>query len=363
MPIRNVQITPSWTFCDEQGRQLEPQLFRLLRGVHDHGKLTEAAKQVNISYRHAWNLLNKWTDFFGTPLVELQKGKGAKLSSLGDKLLWAEQRVSARLEPQLKNLASELNLAIQQTLEEESPVIRLHASHGYAVALLPEHAEGFQFDLQYMSAEDALASLSRGQCDIAGFHLPTVHLSEALFKTYSRFIQNDQHLVMRFISRQQGLIVASDNPKQIESLHDLVRDEITFINREKGSGSRALMDELLKRAEINSDKISGFNTEEFTHSAVAAYVAAGMADVGFGVQAAAARFGLDFIPIEQEFYLLVCHRDFLKSLAMERFQAMLNSDGFNQALSDLPGYSNEGCGDIVSLDDFQRLITETGLAD
>ncbi|MBB1486845.1 helix-turn-helix transcriptional regulator [Oceanospirillum sp. D5] len=348
--MKEVQIKPAWTFCDERGRQLEPQLFNLLRGVHEFGKLTAAAKQVGISYRHAWNLLNKWTDFFGAELVILQKGKGAWLSPLGEKLLWAEQRVSARLEPQLKNLASELNLEIRKTLEENNPVIRIHASHGYAVALLPEHNDGFQIDLQYMSAVDALASLGRGQCDIAGFHLPVKHLSEALFHTYSQFIKKDHYQVIRFITRQQGLIVAAGNPLGIKGFQDLIREDVTFINREKGSGSRALLDELLCRSAISPEQINGFNAEEFTHSAIAAYVAAGMADTGFGVEAAAARFGLDFIPVEQENYLLVCHQDFLQGLAMERFQAMLAHADFIAAIEALPGYRAEGCGDVIDID-------------
>lgn len=363
MHIKKVQITPSWTFRDEQGRQLEPQLFQLLGAVHEHGKLTAAAKAVDISYRHAWNLLNKWTDFFGAPLVDLQKGKGASLSSLGEKLLWAEQRVSARLEPQLKNLASELNLEIQRTLEGENPVIRLHASHGYAVALLPEHAENFQLDLQYMSTEEALSSLSRGQCDLAGFHLPTRHLSENLFKAYSRYIRSDQYQVLKFITRQQGLMVAADNPKAIEGLDDLVRPGVTFINRQQNSGTRALLDELLRRAVICPAAIKGYDSEEFTHSAIAAYVASGMADVGFGVEAAAAKFGLTFIPIEKENYLLVCRNDYLSSLAMQRFQAMLSSPGFTSALQQLPGYSGENCGETVRLDDFRQLIASVKAAD
>lgn len=349
MPIREVSIKPAWTFCDEQGRQLESQLFCLLRGVHEFGKLTEAAKETGISYRHAWNLLNKWTDFFGAELVELKKGKGAKLSRLGEKLLWAEQRVSARLEPQLKNLASELNLEIRKALEENNPLIRLHASHGYAVALLPDHARGFQLDLQYMSASDALASLSRGQCDVAGFHLPVEHLNETLFTTYNRFIKGDQYQLIRFIRRQQGLIIARDNPLNIQGLPDLVRDDVRFINREKGSGSRVLLDELLRCTGIRGEQIRGFNTEEFTHSAVAAHIGAGMADAGFGVEAAAARFGLNFIPMEQENYLLVCRKGFLTSLAMERFQVMLASQHFIEAIEALPGYSAKGCGETIEM--------------
>ena len=110
--MKRIQIEPAWSFTDEAGNRLDPQLFGLLHAVHQSGKLTTAAAEAGISYRHAWNLLNKWADFFGVELVEMQKGRGARLSPLGDKLLWAEQRVAARLGPQLESLGSELNLEI-----------------------------------------------------------------------------------------------------------------------------------------------------------------------------------------------------------------------------------------------------------
>ena len=320
--MKRIQVVPSWSFRDSGGNQLNPQLFSLLGAIHETGKLTAATSKIGISYRHGWNLLNTWAAFFGLPLVDMQKGKGATLSALGEKLLWAEQRVLARLEPQLDSLASELNLEIHRALEGVSPLLRLHASYGYAVALLPDFAGEIQLDLQYRSAEEALASLNRGVCDVAGFHVPVTGreggMSDALSETYSRHLKPRVHKIVKFITRQQGLMIKPGNPKQITGLQDLLRKDVKFINRQKDSGTRALLDELLRREGINSKKISGFADEEFTHSAVAAFVAAGMADVGIGVKAAARQFGLDFIPLSSEHYLLVCHNKTLKAEAMRR---------------------------------------------
>ncbi|MBY4675429.1 substrate-binding domain-containing protein [Marinobacterium arenosum] len=346
---KRIHVEPAWSFRDEHGNRLDPKLFQLLNAVHQHGKLTEAAQQVGISYRHGWNLLNNWAAFFGSELVALQKGKGARLTPLGEKLRWAEQRVVARLEPQLKSLASELNLEIQRSLAGASPLLKLHASHGYAVELLPEYADSFQLDLQFRSAEEALAALNRGACDLAGFHLPTETLSEALIDSYSRHLKPRVHRVIRFITRCQGLIVKPDNPLQITQLDDLQRDGVRFINRQKNAGTRALLDELLRRAGIASARIDGYDDEEFTHSAVAAYVAAGMADVGFGVEAAARQFNLDFIPITTEHYMLVCHNRTLQQEATRRLLTMLSSEAFQQAIEQLPGYRLDRCGEVVPL--------------
>ena len=138
-----------------EGDALNPQLFTLLNRIKETGKLTKAAALANISYRHGWNLLDQAHQFFGSPVVHLEKGRGATLSPLGEKLLWAEQRVAARLTPQMENLASELNIEIHKEIADLSPILRLHASHGYAVALLPDYALGFQLDLQYKSPIDA----------------------------------------------------------------------------------------------------------------------------------------------------------------------------------------------------------------
>jgi molybdate transport repressor ModE-like protein len=113
---KRIYIKAAWKFYDDNGEIVDPRIFMLLNVIHESGKLTKAAAECEMSYRHVWNILKKWTDFFGAELVELQKGKGAKLTPLGEKLLWAERRVNARFEPQLNSLASELNLEIQKNL-------------------------------------------------------------------------------------------------------------------------------------------------------------------------------------------------------------------------------------------------------
>jgi molybdate transport repressor ModE-like protein len=348
--MKKIQITPAWSFTDEAGNRLDPQLFGLLGAVHQGGKLTLAAADVGISYRHAWNLLNKWADFFGVPLVDMQKGRGAQLSPLGEKLLWAEQRVAARLGPQLESLGSELNLEIQQLLEGVKPVLRLHASHGYAVALLPRFAQDFQLDLQYCSPQEALAALNRGACDLAGFHVPTAAISGPLMKNYRRLLKPRSHRIIRFITRCQGLMIKADNPHQIRGLADLLRSEVRFINRQKDSGTRALLDGLLRDAGLSVRKIRGFELEEYTHSAVAAYIAAGMADVGFGVEAAARQFGLGFVPLATEHYLMVCHKQSLNDPKVQRLIDMIESESFREAVSLLPGYSPSHCGKVCGVD-------------
>ena len=353
--MKRIRIEPAWSFTDEAGNRLDPQLFGLLQGVHHSGKLTAAAAETGISYRHAWNLLNKWAEFFGAALVEMQQGRGARLTQLGEKLLWARQRVAARLGPQLDSLGSELNLELQQLFEGVEPVLRMHASHGYAVALLPRFAKDFQLDLQYCSPAEALAALNRGACNVAGYHMPTSATQSPLMPDYRRQLRPRSHYIIRFITRCQGLMMGPDNPRNITSLADLIRKDVRFINRQQASGTRALLDLLLHDAGLPAQRIAGFELEEYTHSAVAAYVAAGMADVGFGVEAAAHQFGLAFLPLATEHYLLVCRRKSLDDPSVIRLLEMIRSENFRAAVSELPGYSPDRCGEVCSV---EELFTE-----
>ena len=347
--MKQIRVVPSWVFSDSEGNQLNPQLFELLRELHDREKLTDAAKALGISYRHGWNLIQRWTEFFGTPLVDMQKGRGAKLTNLGEKLLWAEERVIARLGPQMESLASELNLEIHQALRSDTPVINLYASHGYAVALLPTLVNELQLNIQYMPSIEGIAAVERGDCQVAGFHLPTELSGSDIYRRYRELLSNPQLRVIRFITRQQGLMVEKGNPKGITGLQDLQRDEIRFVNRQPGSGTSALLDELLQRNGIEGNRIKGFNTREYTHSAIAAYVASGMADTGMGVEPPARQFSLDFIPLANEHYLLICLQETLSNPGMQRFLADIRSEQFSEAILTLPGYSCDRSGEVISV--------------
>lgn len=348
--MKPLHLTPTWLFDDADKTQLDPRLLALLRAIDEHNKLTSAAEHCGLSYRHAWNLLSKWAEFFDAPLVEKHQGRGSRLSPLGLKLLWAEKRVNARLEPQLKSLSSEINLELAELLQGQQPVLRMHASHGYAVALLPKLLGDAQFDLQYCSPAEALSALARNACDLAGFHIP-IGPQVPVIKEYRKRLKPRSHRIIPFITRQQGLMVAKGNPHRITGLSDLSRDNLQFINRQSSAGTRALLDTLLRDAGVNSRHIKGYGQEEFTHSAVAAFIAAGMADAGFGVEAAARQFDLDFIPLVKERYVVACHKQLLTDPKMKYFLDVIRSEDFALAIETLAGYRVESDSNVLELND------------
>lgn len=344
--MKQIRVSPSWIFKDSEGNTLNPQLFDLLKAIRDTGKLTDAAKASDISYRHGWNLIQKWTEFFGTPLVDQQKGRGTQLTHLGNKLLWAEERVNARLGPQLENIASEVNLEIHQALNPEKPLINIFASYGYAIAKLGEAMDSLQVNLQYMPAENAIAALCNDECHAAGFHIPWGLENSSLYEKYHALLEGKPLSVVHFITRKQGLMTKRGNPKQIRSLNDLIRPDVSFVNRQFGSGTSDLFDELLAREGISTKRVKGYSTREFTHSAIAAYVASGMADTGLGVQPPAEQFGLDFVPIAEESYLLVLKTDSLEDPGIQLLLDEVRSEIFAAKIDTLPGYQKENLGKV-----------------
>jgi putative molybdopterin biosynthesis protein len=147
--------------------------------------------------------------------------------------------------------------------------------------------------------------------------------------------------------REQGLMVAPGNPKQITTIRDLTRSGVRFINRQRGAGTRLLLDYLLQEEGLEAAKIDGYNREEYTHMAVAVNVFSGTADVGLGIMAAAKALGLDFMPLLPERYDLVVPET---TFADRRFQTLLEvirSREFQEAAAALGGYDLKDCGKIL----------------
>jgi molybdate-binding protein len=144
-------------------------------------------------------------------------------------------------------------------------------------------------------------------------------------------------------------MVAPGNPRKIYSVRDLARPDVHFINRQRGSGTRFLLDCLLDDAGVDAASITGFEQGEFTHAAVAAYVASGMADAGLGVETPARRFKLDFVPLASERYFLICHEQSLSKPGTQAVLHILRSAAFQEAVNQLSGYSAIRCGDVQTL--------------
>ena len=153
-------------------------------------------------------------------------------------------------------------------------------------------------------------------------------------------------------------MVAKGNPLNIHEIKDLTKPGIRFINRQPSSGTYLLLECFFKKEKIDPKKIIGFNQSEFTHAAVAAYVASGMADVGLAVETPSHRFNLDFIPIATERYFLMCNQAQLETPDMQYILEILNSEEFKKAINQLPGYSAEKCGLVeTALEAFPNLKT------
>lgn len=345
--MMKVEIRPDWVVRDASGLPTPlPALLDLLVSVSELGSISKAATARGMSYRHAWGLLQQFSAQFGVELVHKVRGRGTVLSPLAEKLMWADRRIHARLTPMLDSLASELQQELARVMVGDAQVLRLTASHGFAVAALVTqlNEEGVTVDINYRGSSDAVAALARGECDLAGFHLPVGEFQQAAAAKYRPWLDPERHALLHLAYRMQGIFVAKGNPKNVTGLGDLARADLRFVNRQKGSGTRMLLELLLANLGVDPAVINRSGTAEFTHAAVAAYVASGMADVGFGVETAARRFDLDFIPIIREQYFLACHAGALDTPLLMSAQTAMASREFKDVLSALPGYDGALCG-------------------
>lgn len=356
-----IDIRPVWRFRGETDREFDFHLVTILAEVEVSGKLTNAAGKAGLSYRHAWNLVRDWEAFFGAPLVAKERGRGSTLTALGERLLWAGRRAQARLAPELENLAAEFERSINEPLRDADSSVTVHASHDFAIGELRALAadSGVTLDVTYKGSFDALAALRRGECDVAGFHIPDGPLGALLARRYAEGLPHDAYCIVHLASRTQGLIVRAGNPKNIRRIVDLTRHDVRLVNRQRGSGTRALLEFLITSEGIDRGRIDGYDTEEATHGAVAALVAGRQADVALGVQPAATQYRLDFVPLCTERYDLACHASALERPAMQRLLGLLREAAFRRRVDALPGYFAGEAGTVfASLQERAVLLRE-----
>jgi len=183
-----------------------------------------------------------------------------------------------------------------------------------------------------------LVALRDGLCHLAGSHLLEPETGEYTLPYVERVLGGREIAVVRLVHREQGLIVAPANPLGLEGVGDLVRDGLRYVNRQRGAGTRVLLDHELATHRMDPDAITGYQREEHTHLAVAAAVAAGRADAGLGVLAAARAFGLGFVPVRSEPYDLVMDAATWDAPVLAPLRSLLDSPGFAAEVEALGGY-------------------------
>ena len=189
-----------------------------------------------------------------------------------------------------------------------------------------------------------LVALRDGLCHIAGSHLLDPATGEYTLPYLDRILGDRDVSVVRLVHRDQGLMVAAGNPLGLTDIQDLAHAGVRYVNRQRGAGTRVLLDYELGMHGISPDAINGYAREEPTHLAVAAAIAAGRGDTGMGIMAAARAFGLDFVPVTREPYDLVVTTDALGSPLLAPLWSLLHSDRFKAAVEELGGYTTKEMG-------------------
>ncbi len=189
-----------------------------------------------------------------------------------------------------------------------------------------------------------LVALRDGLCHLAGSHLLHPATGEYTLPYLDEMMSDRDLAVVRLVHRDQGLLVQPGNPRGITGLADLAGADLAYVNRQRGAGTRMLLDHELRRLGIDPAKVSGYAREEPTHLAVAAAISAGRADCGLGIMAAARAFGLDFIPVSREPYDLVVEASSLEDPLLAPLWKLLDSPDFHASIEGLGGYSTEETG-------------------
>jgi len=193
-----------------------------------------------------------------------------------------------------------------------------------------------------------LIALKRGEAHLAGSHLLDPETGEYNLSYIHQYLSDFSVKVFGFVGREQGLMVRRGNPKGVESLSDLSRPEVRFVNRQRGAGTRVLLDYQLSKMGISVESIQGYIQEEYTHLGVAAAVASGRADCGLGIPAAAQSLNLDFIPLFQETYQLLIPKNFAESDLLVPLFEVLDDRIFQQAVVNMPGYNVSQMGKLMA---------------
>ena len=328
----------AWEFGPLLGDVDTSRLLALLTALEAEGALGNAAKQAGMSYRTAWGLLRDCEQALGAALVNMERGRGTRLTEFGASLVQLDaaarvalDAVHAPWQRRLEELLAPVVRAVPQRL-------RLAASHDLALADWVEHGRRISFDLFWRGSEEALAMLGRDECDVVGFHVPETWTAAQVTSWLGRWLKPNLHVVLPLMRRRQGLIVARGNPHRLQTLADASRRGLRMVNRQRGSGTRSLIDQLLAANGLRPESIDGYAHEEFTHEAIAATVAAGQADVGFGIEAAAMRYDLGFVPVVWERYGFAMLAATAGSPEGKAFLARLRGNTFRQRLIAMPGY-------------------------
>jgi putative molybdopterin biosynthesis protein len=339
----------AWMLEGDPVEPLDARLLPLLEAIAAAESLAGAVAATGVSYRAAWGLLRDYEQRLGAPLALLERGRGARLTATGRQLLRMHNTATDRLARILPEFAADVGKAASAPAPVATLQLRLAASHDLVLAALGESLPGassLALDIAFVGSMPAVREFIAGRADVAGFHVPLVRRAVEP-APYLRLLRPSRHRLVRFVDREQGLILRPGNPAKVRSFRDIARKGLRFVNRQRGSGTRFLVDRMIAASGIEPAALAGYNREEFTHAAVAATVASGGAEAGFGVRAAASEYDLAFVPLATERYFLAVRTRDLRTPALVRLLAVLASPAFAALIRRFPGYRAPAAGTVT----------------
>ncbi len=256
----------------------------------------------------------------------------------------------------LAEVQSTFNIALDRwrVLQEaaavprDPQVIRFAGSHDMAMVWLSEHMEeiapGASLPLTFAGSLHGLMILAEGNSEIAGCHLWDEESNTYNEPYLRRLFPGKRMAIIHLANRKIGFIVAPGNPHQLRRLEDLTHPGVRFINRQSGSGTRVWLDATLQKTGIEAQKILGYANEKSTHAQLAQEIAENRADVGIGLESAAAAYRLGFVPLVEECYDLVTFAGLVEHPILAKIILWMNSAQGKEKLSVLPGYDFRGMG-------------------
>lgn len=245
---------------------------------------------------------------------------------------------------------AEVQVELFNNVFEIENTIMVIGSHDMTLDLLAQYLSHHDRRLAsvHVGSQGGLVSLNRGEAHLSGSHLLDPETGEYNLSYIRNYCRDVPVSVYGWVGRKQGLLVQKGNPKNIQSLEDLTKKDIVYVNRQRGAGTRVLLDYQLSKLGVEPESITGYQHEEFTHLAVAAAISSGRCDCGLGVAAAAKALDLDFVPLYDESYQLVIPRAFADSNLLEPlFKVAINIE-FQQAVMNLPGYDVSHMGEFIA---------------
>ena len=247
---------------------------------------------------------------------------------------------------------AEVSVDLLRPVEAIEDTVVVIGSHDMTLDLLASHVRRARPQMTLASSNvgsmGGLLALARGEAHMAGSHLLDETTGEYNLSFIRRFLKGRGVVVVNLVQRIQGLILPRGNPKGIGALEDLMRDDVVFLNRQRGSGTRLLLDYKLRELSMEAEDIRGYDREEYTHLAVAAAVAGGRAAVGLGILSAANAMGLEFVPLLSEQYDLVVLSEHYESERMRFVLEVIRGDAFRAEVDALGGYDTSSMGRVVA---------------